>query len=97
MGGSSGISLILVLLYEGILTKIKGGTLGKMALGLRVEPVRGGQISWGQSIVRILVWILPNYVTCGLWGIIDNLWCTWDGRKQTLHDKVVKTLVVSAR
>lgn len=94
---SGGISLVLILLYEGILTKLKGATLGKMAMGLRVEPVRGGQISWLQSIGRILVWYLPNYVTCSLWTIIDNIWLLWDDRKQTLHDKAAKTVVVATR
>ena len=27
-------------------------------------------------------------------GILDDLWPLWDARKQTLHDKVVSTLVV---
>lgn len=90
-------SLVAYLLYEGILTKIKGATLGKMLLGLRVEPVNGGQLSWGQSIGRVLAWNLPNWVTCSLWSIIDSLWCLWDDRKQCLHDKMAKTVVVAAR
>lgn len=91
------VPLVLWVVYEGLLIRLRGATLGKMVMGLRVEPLRGGQVGWGQSIGRVLVWYLPNYVTCFLWFVIDSLWCLWDPRKQTLHDKIVRTVVLASR
>lgn len=91
------VTLVLWVVYEGVLTRLRGATLGKMAMGLRVEPVRGGQVGWGRSLGRVLVWYLPVYLTCGLWFVLDSLWCLWDPRKQTLHDKIVGTVVLASR
>lgn len=91
------VTLVLWVLYEGILTRLRGATLGKMAMGLRVEPLQGGQVGWGRSIGRVLAWYLLSWATCWLWFVIDSLWCTWDARKQTLHDKIVRTVVLASR
>ena len=39
---------------------------------------------------------LLTAITCGIGGLIDVAWILWDPRKQALHDKVAKTLVVTA-
>jgi uncharacterized RDD family membrane protein YckC len=39
---------------------------------------------------------LINLFTFGFYGLLDALWCLWDPRKQTLHDKVGTTVVVNA-
>jgi uncharacterized RDD family membrane protein YckC len=28
-------------------------------------------------------------------GLLDVIWCLWDGERQCLHDKVVSTVVVN--
>lgn len=32
-----------------------------------------------------------------VWTLLDPLWAAWDGKRQTLHDKVVRTNVVRSR
>jgi len=85
------------LLYELIMIALKGATLGKMALGIKVIREADGQIpGWGPSGVRYLIQVAGSLV-CGL-----GLWVVWlspffdnTGRQQGWHDKVAKTLVVN--
>ena len=90
--------LIVTGAYEVTMTKLKGATLGKLALGLRIKPLAAGaaSLSWGQAVVRWAVMLVPNYA-CNLWGLIDSLWCLWDPARQCLHDKPAKTLVITTR
>ncbi|HEX8101644.1 MAG TPA: RDD family protein [Solirubrobacteraceae bacterium] len=74
-----------------------GQTLGKQWLGLRVVHESGNPLTAGQAIIREVVGkALPNFVTCGLYGIIDHLWPLWDPGKQAVHDKIATTYVFRA-
>jgi uncharacterized RDD family membrane protein YckC len=73
-----------------------GQTIGKRLFALRVVDVAGGPIGWGQSAWRLIFEYLLTIITCGIGGLIDVAWILWDPRKQALHDKVAKTLVVTA-
>jgi uncharacterized RDD family membrane protein YckC len=90
--------LVVTGAYEVTMTKLKGATLGKLALGLRIRPLaaEAAGLSWGQALVRWAVMIVPSYA-CGLWGFVDSLWCLWDPTRQCVHDKPAKTLVVTTR
>jgi uncharacterized RDD family membrane protein YckC len=91
-------SFLITALYTVLLLRFKGATLGKLALGMRVRRWEtAGQLSWGACLVRWAVQTLPVQVTCGLWFLIDSLWCTWDAKRQTLHDKAARTVVVAKR
>jgi uncharacterized RDD family membrane protein YckC len=89
---------IFGILYEVIMIALKGATLGKMAVGIKVvREADGGLPGWGPSALR---WIIPQvagWVSCGLGGIVVYLSPFWDnaGRQQGWHDKVAKTLVVN--
>jgi uncharacterized RDD family membrane protein YckC len=80
-----------------------GQTLGKMAANIRVvDQVTGGRIGWGKAVVRwfvrLLFWVSVPLLTFGagiMLPLLDALWPLWDERKQTLHDKLSRTLVVS--
>ncbi|MGH8885571.1 MAG: RDD family protein [Egibacteraceae bacterium] len=80
-----------------------GQTLGKMAANVRVvDQATGGRIGWGQAVVRWLVrllfWVTVPVLTFGagvMLPLLDVLWPLWDQRKQTLHDKLARTLVVT--
>src|SRR5215207_4840821 len=66
-----------------------GQTIGKQLLGLRVVAKDGGPVSLGRGMMREFVGrTIPSFVTFGLYSLIDALWCLWDGRRQTLHDKI---------
>lgn len=77
-----------------------GQTLGKQALGLRVtlRDQPGAPITFGQACRReILGRQLLNIFTFGLYSLADSAWCLFDREKQTLHDKVADTIVVTAK
>jgi uncharacterized RDD family membrane protein YckC len=74
-----------------------GQTLGKQVTGLRVVHQSGEPMTLANGLLRDAVGrSLINLVTCGLYGIIDALWCLWDPRKQCLHDKIGSTFVFEA-
>jgi uncharacterized RDD family membrane protein YckC len=67
-----------------------GQTPGDAALGIRVLDVDTGQvIGYGRALGRALVSIASGLVV-GL----GYLWMLWDPRKQTWHDKAVRSLPV---
>ena len=71
-----------------------GQTLGKQAAGIKVVGASDGQpIGNGRAFGRALFagFISGNFCWLGY------LWALWDGKKQTWHDKVVDSVVVSAR
>lgn len=71
-----------------------GQTLGKQLLGVRVVAQDGGHVSLGRAMKRELLGrTVLAMVTLGLYSLIDSLWCLWDGRRQTLHDKIGGTEV----
>ncbi|HEU4974110.1 MAG TPA: RDD family protein [Baekduia sp.] len=95
------IYLVLSVLYAPLLLSRQGAdngqTIGKQAVGIRVVHQEGGPMTFGRAALREIVGkTLLTAVTCGLYGIIDALWCLWDPRKQCLHDKVGSTFVVTA-
>jgi uncharacterized RDD family membrane protein YckC len=65
-----------------------------MMLGIRVRDDRvDGPIGYGRAFGR---WIMPALFWAFLWipGILDVLWPLWDAKKQSFHDKIVRSLVV---
>jgi uncharacterized RDD family membrane protein YckC len=74
-----------------------GQTLGKQWLSLRVVSTSGTGVTFATACKRELLGrFLPNLVTFGVYGFVDALWCLWDDRKQTLHDKIGGTYVFTA-
>jgi uncharacterized RDD family membrane protein YckC len=94
------VSVIVTGLYFVPLTALRGATLGKMAVGVRVRPLASeGRPSWSRSTIR---WALRDVVgnlplVGGAYGLVDALWLLWDERRQCLHDKPAGTVVVDAR
>jgi uncharacterized RDD family membrane protein YckC len=68
------------------------GTLGKMAVGIRVGDQRGEQISAGNAIGRYFAKILSAILLC-----IGFLMVAWDDKSQGLHDKLANTYVFYTR
>ena len=65
------------------------GTLGKLALGMRVTSESGDRISFGQATGRYFAKILSG-LTLG----IGYLMVAWTEKKQGLHDKIAHTLII---
>jgi uncharacterized RDD family membrane protein YckC len=84
------------LLNDGILTATKGGTIGKLLLGMRVvrledqSPVHAATAMrrWASLLVLAFIPFL---------GLVDSIWIFTGTFRQTLHDKFAETVVVHSR
>lgn len=95
----SGVTMLVYLIYEGLMLSSRGQTLGKMAMKIRVAMLANGSIPTPQAgWTRAAVYSLPEIVPCCgfIFWLVNVLWCTWDKPyHQCLHDKAAKTVVVS--
>ncbi|HEU5161431.1 MAG TPA: RDD family protein [Streptosporangiaceae bacterium] len=96
------LALVIAFLYYWLQHAKWGQTLGKRAARTRlVRMTDGGPVTWAQAAWRagfsILFALFVNLVTCGFGGILallDPAWLLWDHRRQALHDKAARTLVI---
>ena len=97
-GGILILSIILAIVFPIFYAiywtgKEPGQTVGKKALGIRVRHADEDRaIGYGPSAGRYFITVLFGifYIP----ALLDYLWPLWDGRKQTLHDKVANSIVV---
>ena len=76
-----------------------GQTPGKQLVGIRVIKDNGEPSDWGHTFLRefvtkMLLGSIFSGITSGIYMLVDNLWLLFDRNRQTLHDKMVSTLVV---
>jgi uncharacterized RDD family membrane protein YckC len=91
------IAFVFGVLYEFVMIALKGATLGKMALGIKVVREVDGQVpGWGPSAIRYGIAVLGS-LACGIGAWVVYLSPFWDnaGRLQGYHDKAAHTLVVN--
>ncbi|HLW16326.1 MAG TPA: RDD family protein [Actinomycetota bacterium] len=89
-----GIGILYRTIMEG---SERGQTVGKMAMGIAVKDLDdGGSIGYARAFGRWLVGYIL-WVVIYIPGIIDLLFPLWDSKKQTLHDKAVRSVVVQVR
>ena len=55
----------------------------------------GGAIGVGAGLARYGV-MFVLFILCVIPELVDGLWPLWDKKRQTWHDKVVKSVVVDA-
>ena len=79
----------------------RGQTPGKQIVGIRVIKDDGSPSGWGYTFLRefVIKFLLLGFltqVTFGIAWLVDYLWPLWDraGKMQTLHDKMLGTIVV---
>ena len=98
--GESGVGLLIwpfIPLYGALCHRYwHGQTLGKKALGIAVEHVRGGPISLGQALGRGYLRALMFVFLYVPW-IVDSLWPLWESENRSLHDLAASTIVVRRR
>jgi uncharacterized RDD family membrane protein YckC len=94
------IQLALSAIYHTSLIALRGATLGKLAVGVRVRPWDADRRpTWGQAALRwagrdvgsLIPMIGPLYF------VLDSLWLLRDERRQCLHDKLPSTCAVRSR
>ena len=97
-GSSLALILIFILpkaIYDTAMIGSRNQTFGKMALHIKVvdEVDRVTRIGYARAFTR---WLSTAF----LWalftvpGVLDHLWPLRDGRRQTLHDKFARSVVV---
>jgi uncharacterized RDD family membrane protein YckC len=99
------LTLAIVVAYEVWFTAVKGGTLGKLALGLRVATAEGRRVpvGFGPAVLRVLpllLQLLPGQVgplVTLIIAAVSFVFLFTDPRRQTVWDKVARTVVVVAR
>jgi uncharacterized RDD family membrane protein YckC len=74
-------------LYSGIFWALAGRTPGMALLGLRVLTTSGRRASWPASFVRAA--LLAYLPVTAVWSLVDR-------RRQGIHDKLARTIVVRA-
>jgi uncharacterized RDD family membrane protein YckC len=88
------ITMAVSAVYTILTVKFYGATPGKAICRIRVRDwQRPGHPTWGQAIIR---WVGSDLLgqMLILWYLIDFLWPCWDQRRQALHDKLARTVVV---
>jgi uncharacterized RDD family membrane protein YckC len=86
------LGLIGLIFYWYFLEGKSGQTPGKKVMGIQVVNADTGQfIGGGMGIARYFV----NGIVNGLPCYLGYLWPLWDAKKQTLGDKVMKTVVIA--
>jgi uncharacterized RDD family membrane protein YckC len=90
-----------VFAYQVLMVRYFGGTLGKLAVGIRVRVAGTGAVAgWREALLRPVLQTIVGAASfvpgARLITLIDDLWMVWDGQSQTLHDKVANTIVIYA-
>jgi uncharacterized RDD family membrane protein YckC len=84
------ISVVMKWLYYALMESSKfGGTLGKMALSLKVVDLDGNRITFGRATGRYFSRILTNMTL-----LIGYIIAGFTEKKQALHDLISNCLVV---
>jgi uncharacterized RDD family membrane protein YckC len=87
-------TIIIAIVYYGLLTGYWGTTIGKRAVGTWVVRAEDSSvIGLPRAFLRAVIFVVGGEVV-PLFFLIDNLWLLWDPRRQALHDKAARTLVV---
>lgn len=103
VSGATGLALIQLALsgiYHTSFVALRGATIGKLMAGVRVRPwAQDRHPTWGQAAVRWATTDIGSVVPLVgvLYSLLDKLWLLWDDRRQCLHDKLPKTVVIRAR
>jgi uncharacterized RDD family membrane protein YckC len=87
---------LLMGVYQFALVAWRGGTVGMLALGLRVEGVGGGRLPTGRSALRaaLAIWLTSSRQFFLPLGALDVALCLASRRRQCLHDLLSGSLVV---
>src|SRR5258708_7509462 len=87
----SWLSIVAMLIYEGLMLGARGQTVGKMAMGIKGVPADGGDLTKAQACARPAI---PHVLVSCL-CIINYLPVFFTPDRTTLHDMVASTRVVN--
>jgi uncharacterized RDD family membrane protein YckC len=90
MGAQIGVGFIGIV-YFIVMEALKGATIGKMAMKLRVvKAADGSAISWGESIIRNLLRIVDGF----FFYVVGMIVIAVTAKKQRVGDLAASTIVV---
>lgn len=89
IGVSMLINVVVGVTYEAYFVSQRGGTIGKLALGLQIIRLDGSRLSVGQAIGRYFAMALSAIIL-----YIGFIMAAFDPEKRSLHDRIVHSLVV---
>jgi uncharacterized RDD family membrane protein YckC len=96
MAGASGVlsllNFALNIAYEVYFVSTRGGTIGKLVLGLRIIRADGSPVSAGLAAGRYFAQILSAIIL-----MIGYIMAAFDDQKRALHDRICETRVIYAR
>ena len=87
----SWLSLVIMVIYEGLMLGARGQTVGKIAMGIKVVRADGGDLTKGQAWGRAAM----RQVLVSCLCIINYLPAFFTPDRTTLHDMVAGTRVVN--
>jgi uncharacterized RDD family membrane protein YckC len=92
----SALFVVIGFLYEWLMTRATGQTVGKKLMKLRAAMLDNGTVPTDSAAaLRALVLWLPAFCCSCIWFVILGLTAMFDKPyKQGLHDKTAKTVVV---
>lgn len=79
-----------VLLYYWLFTGLKGQTLGKMLVGIKVIDAHGNRPGLATAALREIL----GKIISAIVFYLGFLWIAWDRQKQGWHDQIASTYVV---
>ena len=93
------VGTLLIAAYEVYMVANKGGTVGKLALGLKVVKEDGSDVDLNTAIMRIVTYVIGivpvlGGIISGLVGLASIVMLFTDDRHQTVWDKIAKTIVI---
>jgi uncharacterized RDD family membrane protein YckC len=92
IGISVAISIAVGVVYEVYLVSTRGGTLGKLILGLKIVRADGSPVPAGLAAGRYFAQWLSGAIL-----MIGYIMAGFDPEKRALHDRICETRVVYAR
>jgi uncharacterized RDD family membrane protein YckC len=92
LGVSMLINVVIGVCYDVYFVSQKGGTIGKLALGLQIIRVDGSRLSVGQAAGRYFSKILSAIIL-----YIGFIMAGFDPEKRALHDRIVGSLVIYSK
>lgn len=91
LGLLAGLAFIVLVFYNAYLNGSTGQSIGKKVVGLKVISDETGQpIGGGMGIVRHFAHIVDSLICYVGW-----LFPLWDAKRQTIADKIMKTVVIN--
>ena len=92
LGISIVLSIALAAAYEVYFVSTRGGTLGKLALGLKIVRADGSPVDAGLALGRWCAHFLSGAIF-----MIGYIMAGFDAQKRALHDHICQTRVIYSR